>query len=310
MAGEHLDGGDLPALQRCLRDWGLIAPGEVVKSAASAGEGNMNLTLRVVTGDRSIVVKQARPWVEKYPSIPAPINRSQVEVAFYEAVADRPAVAAAMPALLASDRQSCTLALEDLGHAGDLTCLYGGRRLGQAQVQGLAGWLSALHGAFAGAPAELLSNRDMRELNHEHIFVLPFAPGNGLDLDGHTPGLNDAASELLSDGAIATRAAEIGERYLADAGARSCTVISSREAGCPQPTEGSGSSTRSSRSSAIRSGTWASSPPISSSQAILGPRWPASSMPTIRALRSTAASWTPRPAPRSCAGCLASPSFR
>src|SRR2546421_5684303 len=45
-------------------------------SAAPAGEGNMNYTLRIGTSERSFVMKQARPWVEKYPHIAAPWDRA------------------------------------------------------------------------------------------------------------------------------------------------------------------------------------------------------------------------------------------
>lgn len=47
VAAQHLDPTDRPALQRSLRDRGLIESDEKVAVAASAGEGNMNLALRV-----------------------------------------------------------------------------------------------------------------------------------------------------------------------------------------------------------------------------------------------------------------------
>ena len=49
----------------------------------------MNCTLRVTTTRRSFILKQARPWVEKYPQIAAPVERARVEAAFYAAVADQ-----------------------------------------------------------------------------------------------------------------------------------------------------------------------------------------------------------------------------
>ena len=46
---------------------------------ARAGAGNMNLALRVTTRDgRSLILKQGRPWVEKYAHIPAPFERTIV----------------------------------------------------------------------------------------------------------------------------------------------------------------------------------------------------------------------------------------
>ena len=66
----------------------------------------MNLTLRVRTERRSVVLKQARPWVEKYDHIEAPWERSLSERWFYERVASIPEVAGHMPRLLASDPEA------------------------------------------------------------------------------------------------------------------------------------------------------------------------------------------------------------
>jgi 5-methylthioribose kinase len=79
-------------LEAHLLQRGLLDDGERVRSVSKAGEGNMNLTLRVVTSKRSFVLKQARPWVEKYPQIAAPVDRALVEIAFYEAAGAVPEV--------------------------------------------------------------------------------------------------------------------------------------------------------------------------------------------------------------------------
>ena len=68
-----LDAGDAAGVARFLRERGWIEPDEVVLEVGRAGDGNMNLTLRVRTGQRSLILKQARPWVEKYPHIAAPV---------------------------------------------------------------------------------------------------------------------------------------------------------------------------------------------------------------------------------------------
>ena len=43
---------------------------------ARAGDGNMNCTLRASLGGRTLILKQSRPYVAKYPSIPAPLDRA------------------------------------------------------------------------------------------------------------------------------------------------------------------------------------------------------------------------------------------
>ena len=113
--GFYVDPARPGELAEYLRREGFLAGAEEVRQATKAGEGNMNLTLRVTTSERSFVLKQARPWVEKYPQIPAPVDRALVEIEFYEAVASIPAVRDAMPRLVGADRGSRLILLQDLG---------------------------------------------------------------------------------------------------------------------------------------------------------------------------------------------------
>jgi 5-methylthioribose kinase len=172
----------------------------------------------LATPGRTLIVKQARPWVEKYPQFAAPWDRARREAEFYALVAGVPAVAAFMPRLLAADADARLLVLEDLGPGADLTGLYRGGVLAAADVDALADFLSALHGAFAGPPRPgLLANREMRALNAEHIFLLPLRDEGGPDLDALQPGLAAAAAPLKADAALRAAAERLGRAaYLAD----------------------------------------------------------------------------------------------
>ena len=217
--GFYVDPARPEELEAHLRGKGLLAGGERLTSVERAGEGNMNLTLRIATSERSFVLKQARPWVEKYPQIAAPADRALVEIEFYEAVAALPQVRDAMPALLGADRESRLLLLEDLGGAHDFTALYAGEPLSSPHLQELVAYLVALHSLPAATIADrrgVFENREMRALNHEHIFRLPLAVDNGLDLDGFTPGLAAAAARLKDDAEYVERATDLGREYLAD----------------------------------------------------------------------------------------------
>jgi 5-methylthioribose kinase len=184
---------------------------------ATAGEGNMNCTLRVVTPLGRLIVKQARPWVEKYDHIPAPWNRSHVEAAFYASVAGIPGVGDRMPRLIHADPVARVLVLEDLGTGGDLTSMYSGGRLSDDECEMLADYLVRLHRVDVAADrAAVLSNRDMRTLNHEHIFRVPLVEANGLALDKLTPGLQDLADELKRDSVFVAQVQALGVRYLED----------------------------------------------------------------------------------------------
>ena len=71
--GEYfLDETDREGLTRYLHEQAWIDSSDAVRDLAPAGEGNMNCTLRVTTNARTFVLKQSRPWVEKYPDIPHP----------------------------------------------------------------------------------------------------------------------------------------------------------------------------------------------------------------------------------------------
>jgi 5-methylthioribose kinase len=217
LAPHHLDPSDKPALHAYLTGRGLIAAGEALADVSPAGAGNMNCTLRIVTHERRMVVKQGRPWVEKYPHIAAPADRTLVEAAFYRAVADDPCVSSRMPALLHVDEESRILVLEDVGGA-DFTSHYAGRgAMDEAVLDELLAYVKALHQVPVAAPAHtIFSNRGMRALNHEHIFRLPLMDSNGLDLDRLTPGLQDVAETLKRDAGFTGRVSALGERYLAD----------------------------------------------------------------------------------------------
>lgn len=206
---------DIGRVDALLRQCGLLDTDDQVVGLGRAGEGNMNLTLRVRTNRRTLIVKQSRPWVEKYPHIPAPLDRVHFECRFYQAVHPVPAVAGRMPALLAALPDQWALVLEDLGPAADCTPLYA-RPIPDGLVRDLLQWLSALHALPAtGLQPEDMNNRALRELNHAHLFVVPFQFPPVMDLDRVTPGLAAVAAELSDDRTLKSVLHELGERYLA-----------------------------------------------------------------------------------------------
>ena len=218
-----LDPADVSGLGAYLAERGRLGPGERVLAAERAGEGNMNCVVRVrVSAGNPFILKQARPWVEKYPVIAAPRDRALVEANFYDLTTNIPAVAARTPRLLWVDADARLLALEDLGAARDFFALYAGDvTLDGETLDALADYLTALHAVPLPPAADSrddspLTNRAMRALNHTHIFDLPLRPDNGLDLDAYTLGLAAAAAPLRADPAYAAAVHALGERYLAD----------------------------------------------------------------------------------------------
>ena len=213
-----LDPGHRLEIERYLVERGLVSADAVPIAIERAGAGNMNLALRVTPpGGRSFILKQGRPWVEKYPQIPAPFERTLIEAAFYAEVGRDRQVAALMPGVLLVDEANHVLALEDAGSGGDFTSIYVDGAIPEATVDTLLDWLARL--AAIAVPAErhaIFANRAMRALNHEHMFSFPLREGNGLDLDAVTPGLAEAARTLASDHAYVEAVETVGRRYLAD----------------------------------------------------------------------------------------------
>lgn len=211
----HLDPEDLAGLADYLRAQGWLAQGEAPVSVQRAGEGNMNLALRLTTDRRSLIVKQGRPWVEKYPDIAAPEDRTLVEAEWYALAGEVDELAVRMPTVLGLDAANRVLCLQDLGDRPDMSTLYAGAHLSETQLDGLLRWLGRLHAAFAGDPrARTLENRAMRELNHEHIFRLPLEGDGPIDVDAVCPGLGERGRALRADPALVAAAAALGERYL------------------------------------------------------------------------------------------------
>jgi len=222
-----LDANDSAGIASYLAERGWLAAGEVVERCERAGEGNMNLTLRIHTSARRFILKQSRPWVEKYPEIEAPWDRSQSELRFYQYVSAIPGVRDRMPRLIAGQAADRVLLLEDLEEARDFTSLYQlgsvDSRTGDSsdairddEIEELAAYLRALHGTTRGTVPEEFANRTMRALNHAHLFVVPLDAENGLALDEFEPGLAKAAERLMANNEYRQAVAETGDRYLRD----------------------------------------------------------------------------------------------
>ena len=224
----HIDAQQPLILQDYLRRRGWLDTGEVISSVEKPGEGNMNYTLRVTTPNRTLIVKQSRGYVEKYPTIAAPTDRAVIEGRFYQKIQDVPTLSIQMPQLMGTDDEHNILVLEDLGAASDFTFLYQpGQQLSGTDALTLTAFVSDLHSQFATtAPDPSFTNQAMRVLNHEHIFTYPFLDDNGFDLDTVQPGLQELAIPYKRDAELKSNVKQLGEVYLADGGiGKSATLL-------------------------------------------------------------------------------------
>jgi 5-methylthioribose kinase len=218
-AGDHfqLNREDLTGLKTYLIERGFAQPDETVV-AELAGEGNMNCVIRVRLPGGSLILKQARPWVEKYPSIAAPVERAASEARFYRFATRESLIAAMMPRLLEFDEKAALLVMEDLFAAEPLIdCYQGSRQFSQRQLNELAKYTFALHSLVVPAnERDGFRNTAMRRLSHEHIFDFPLRDDGALSemLERITPGLDHVAADLRQDRKYCDIVRTLGDRYL------------------------------------------------------------------------------------------------
>lgn len=207
-------------------------------SVCSAGDGNMNITLRVCfetketketkeSSSSSLIVKQSPPFVAKYPSVAAPSARAAVEHRFTSLVADTPAIHRYFPEIHAFDAERNVICMEDLGsNAEDLTFLYRWRHrvsLSSEVIHEAAIFLRTLHDTFPAHTDAVTShskharnNEAMRTLNAAHIFQIPLLADTGgmLDLDTITPGFAEVANTYRADAELSAAIHQLEPFYL------------------------------------------------------------------------------------------------
>ena len=197
-----------------LRSLPLWKEDEKLISAKPAGESNMNLVLRIETSLRSVILKQSKPYVRKFPQIPAPIERIEVEHTYYEVIQSDPTLKKYSPTVLLYYPNEHILLTEDLGNGIDFAALYqADEKLKSNDLESLVDYLNALHGLEI---THFPDNSAMKNLNHEHIFHFPFLEENGFDLDTIQPGLQDLSMEYKTDLSLKKAVKELGEQYLSN----------------------------------------------------------------------------------------------
>jgi 5-methylthioribose kinase len=195
-----------------LQKLGFWNSGEKISHISVPGESNMNLVLRIRTNLGSYILKQSKSYVRKYPQIPAPISRIEVEYRFLELLSTDPYLASLSPKVLYYDSKAHLMLLEDLGEGSDYLSIYGGvRQLQPDELIHLVHYLMHLHQLQI---ADFPNTDGMRTLNQEHIFEFPFLEENGFDLDQIQLGLQEASLPYKRDAVLKAKIHSLGKRYL------------------------------------------------------------------------------------------------
>jgi 5-methylthioribose kinase len=92
-----------------------------------------------------------------------------------------------------------------------------GETMRSEELGAAVGFLKSLHCQVFEEDVRLAfpDNLDLRRLNHEHLFVYPYMPDNGFDLDTIQPGLQQVAMTYKTDSLLAEAVGRLGEQYLA-----------------------------------------------------------------------------------------------
>ncbi len=206
---------------KALRDWnledtqqylntkGIHAP---VRDLKKAGEGNMNCTMRVIHDQGSLILKQSSPFCEKFPEVKAPIGRINEEVRFYHLASSNKNLTKFIPHNIFFDEKNYLFAMEDLGEGKDFLSVYGADKIEENDLKQIARILSEIHATDISGSE--FTNFEMRELNHAHMYDIPFQENNGLNLDDISNGFTKLAKNYIHSSKILKASKEIGELYL------------------------------------------------------------------------------------------------
>jgi len=198
-------------VQNHLLAFGWLIENEQIENIEKPGEGNMNVVLRVKTNLRSFIIKQSRPYVQKYQQIDAPLDRITVEYQFYNSISPNGSDIH-FPKILAFDAAQFLLMQEDLGNCRDMSYLYNNRKIPHEQLITLVKVINRVHNA--SVTKDYPENKELRRLNHQHMFVLPFLEDNGFQLDDVQQGLQRIAAPYKTNPRLKTDIKAIGEKYL------------------------------------------------------------------------------------------------
>ncbi len=205
----HLD-TSIQSIQKILTQLGWINNEKVI-STESPGAGNMNVVLRVITDKRSFILKQSRPFVQKYQDIPAPVERIDIEYRFYESIKGS-SLDNHVPKVISYSKQDHLIMMQDLGDCDDMSSIYQQRKIYTDKLEQLVRIIRQTH--QTKPPKGFPKNIALRKLNHQHIFVLPFLEDNGFQLDDVQEGLQALSLVYKKDKQLNLIVNGLGQQYL------------------------------------------------------------------------------------------------
>ena len=98
----------------------LLSGAERINKVETAGDGNMNCILRVMTNTRSVIIKQGRSFCEAFPEIPAPLDRVRHEAKVLQLANKNPALSPYVPYEFGYDDELSIMCMQDFGQCQNM----------------------------------------------------------------------------------------------------------------------------------------------------------------------------------------------
>ena len=193
-------------IENLLKDLNFLEKKEKILKIDIPGEGNMNLVIRVYSNLRTFIIKQSRPFVQKYPSINAPLNRIKVEKIFFEVIKNED-INKYFPEVLLYNENNKILILKDLVNSKDMLGIYNSNVLDENSIIKIVKILEGIHSTKIKIDYPL--NYELRKLNHEHIFMIPYSKDNIIE-----EGLKEVFEDLVNDKEYIKAVKLLSDKYL------------------------------------------------------------------------------------------------
>lgn len=144
----------------------ILGPRETVHHLEAVSTNSRNTLLRVVTNERSIVLKQFREWPANGHAAPPAGERFRAECQFHRSASIAGCVSGALPGVLHQDVRAGCLVLEDVGTADRPN-----RPIAPAEAEALAWFLVGLHHHTQSVPAGArYRSAELLRWQSEHLF--------------------------------------------------------------------------------------------------------------------------------------------
>ncbi len=145
-------------------------------SHEKAGDGNMNLSLRVFyqteeKAKQSSILKQSFDYMLEYPDMPTPIERIKIEYEFYKIANAH--FSRYFPQIDYFDEENFIMMMEDLGQLSDFSKLYQSGIFPQDQLETVVEFLVNMQSI--DKPVNTPIDRTMVEFHKPYLFQIPFS---------------------------------------------------------------------------------------------------------------------------------------